>query len=229
MDDPDIRESGAAAPASPSFGHSEGGTGDGTGGQGAGAGSDVAAAARHVVRIAGLEDAAALALVADATFPLACPPHTTPDAIADFIERNLSQASFEQYLADPQRVLHVAEADGSVIGYAMTIVAEPTDADVDAAVRIRPTAEISKVYVLPDRHGSGVARDLIRSAFDAAAARGARSVWLGVNQLNERANAFYEKHGFAKVGQKRFLVGDRYEHDFVRLREVVPGFDGGSA
>jgi RimJ/RimL family protein N-acetyltransferase len=45
-------------------------------------------------------------------------------------------------------------------------------------------------------------------------------VWLGVNQLNERAQRFYAKSGFSKVGTKRFLVGDRYEDDYVFERSV---------
>ena len=49
-----------------------------------------------------------------------------------------------------------------------------------------------------------------------ARARGAAGVWLGVNEENARANRFYQKQGFALVGRKRFLVGDRWEDDFVR-------------
>ena len=30
----------------------------------------------------------------------------------------------------------------------------------------------------------------------------------------------YEKHGFAIVGRKRFLVGDRWEHDYVLERRL---------
>ncbi len=40
-------------------------------------------------------------------------------------------------------------------------------------------------------------------------------MWLGVNQENERAQKFYAKSGFTRVGTKRFLVGDNYEHDYV--------------
>ena len=41
-----------------------------------------------------------------------------------------------------------------------------------------------------------------------------------MNQQNERANRFYAKAGFERVGTKRFLVGDRYEDDFVRERRL---------
>jgi len=45
-------------------------------------------------------------------------------------------------------------------------------------------------------------------------------MWLGVNQLNARAQRFYAKHGFERVGVKRFLVGDRFEDDFVYERAL---------
>jgi ribosomal protein S18 acetylase RimI-like enzyme len=51
---------------------------------------------------------------------------------------------------------------------------------------------------------------------DTARLAGAATVWLGVNEHNPRANRFYEKSGFAIVGNKRFLLGGRWEDDFVR-------------
>jgi diamine N-acetyltransferase len=169
-----------------------------------------------VVRPAVAADAASLAAVAAATFPLACPPHTTEEAKADFIATHLAEANFDAYLADPDRDLFVAEVDGRPVGYTMLVAGEPHDADVAAAITTRPTIELSKVYVLADAHGAGVARELMAASVAAARARDAAGVWLGVNQENGRANRFYEKSGFALVGTKRFLVGDRYEDDYVR-------------
>jgi len=56
------------------------------------------------------------------------------------------------------------------------------------------------------------------ATLESAATRGVAGVWLGVNQENGRANRFYEKHGFAVVGTKRFLVGDEWHDDFTRER-----------
>ena len=172
------------------------------------------------IRLAVRDDAATLHDVAAETFPLACPPHTMPDAIAAFIAANLSVPSFDTYLADPSRVLFLAYVDGDVAGYTMIVFGDPADSDVAEAVTTRPTAELSKCYVRAGFHGEGVAPALVAASVDAAASRGALSLWLGVNQENERANRFYEKHGFALAGRKRFLVGDRYEDDFVRERPL---------
>ncbi|WP_206665747.1 GNAT family N-acetyltransferase [Pedococcus bigeumensis] len=179
------------------------------------------------VRRATPADSAVLAEVAAATFALACPPRITQQAIDTFIADVLSVECFDGYLADPQRDLFLSvevsgevSVDGSVdggttTGYAMVVNGEPTDPDVQSALTVRPTAELSKIYVLPDHHGAGTSRLLMEAAIDAAQTRGAEAVWLGVNQENERAQKFYAKSGFTRVGTKRFLVGDRYEHDYV--------------
>jgi ribosomal protein S18 acetylase RimI-like enzyme len=102
----------------------------------------------------------------------------------------------------------------------MLVAGEPADDDVRRALSLRPTAELSKIYVLPGHHGAGVSRLLMEAALDAARRRGAAGAWLGVNQLNERAQRFYRKSGFDPVGTKRFLVGARYEDDYVFERPL---------
>lgn len=117
-------------------------------------------------------------------------------------------------------MLFVAEDGGAAVGYTMLVMGEPTDADVAAVITTRPTAELSKCYVAPGHHGAGVASRLMTATLDAAAERGAAAVWLGVNQENAKAQRFYEKSGFARAGVKRFLVGDRYEDDYVLERAL---------
>ncbi|WP_395244345.1 GNAT family N-acetyltransferase [Agromyces sp. MMS24-K17] len=186
------------------------------------------------VRRAGQSDAAELAQVAAVTFPLACPPHTTDEAKRAFIAAHLSEARFAEYLDDPRRLLLVAEDEHGALGYTMLVLGEPSDADVAAAITLRPTVELSKCYTLPRAHGSGAASELMAASLTAAAEWGEPSdaeegaterpvgVWLGVNQENARAQRFYGKHGFERVGLKRFLVGDRYEDDFVYERPLAP-------
>ena len=173
-----------------------------------------------IVRRATAADAATLSKVAAATFALACPPSTTQASIEAFISKNLSETNFAGYLADPDRALFLALDGDTAIGYSMAVFGEPADPDVAAAITIRPTSELSKLYVLADHHGAGVAASLVNAAADEARARGAAGMWLGVNQQNARANRFYEKNGFAVVGPRQFLVGERYEDDFVRERPL---------
>jgi ribosomal protein S18 acetylase RimI-like enzyme len=173
------------------------------------------------VREARRDEAEALHVLAALTFPLACPPSTTEAAKAAFIEQHLSRAAFASHLADPHRLVVVAARGDELAGYALLVRGEPHDQDVAAAVRHRPTAELSKLYVHPDHHGGGVASALVEHVLQAAVDQGAVSVWLGVNIHNARANRFYEKSGFAIVGTKGFLVGETVEDDYVRERQLV--------
>lgn len=137
------------------------------------------------IRRAVPEDAPELARVAAATFGLACPQHTTQESMDMFVRDVLSERSFDSCLADHDRVLLLAE--GADEG------SEPiADAPADDAAR---WALGYTMVVL------GQPQDA-----DARAA---------INQLNVRAIRFYEKSGFARVGEKRFQVGTGLEHDVV--------------
>jgi ribosomal protein S18 acetylase RimI-like enzyme len=161
-----------------------------------------------------------LADVAARTFPLACPPSATPENIRAFIEENLSEACLHGYLADPARSVLAAREEGRMVGYAILIRGMPDDDDVRRAVTLRPTVELSKLYVLPDSHGAGVSDALMAEALTMAAESDARSVWLGVNQLNTRAQRFYAKHGFVVNGTKSFRLGAGIENDYVMVRAL---------
>jgi ribosomal protein S18 acetylase RimI-like enzyme len=165
-------------------------------------------------------DLADLADVAARTFPLACPPGATPENIAAFVAEQLSQARFREYLADPDRAVFVARDGTRIVGYAMLVRGVPDDADVERAVALRPAVEVSKIYVLPESHGAGTSSALMAAALRWARDAGARSVWLGVNQQNRRAQRFYAKQGFAVTGTKTFRLGAGIENDYVLMRAL---------
>ena len=167
------------------------------------------------VRPATAEDAAALAAVAAVTFPLACPPHTTDEAKARFIATVLSEERFAAYLTDQARDVLIAETeDGTAIGYAMLVDGEPADPDVAGAIRVRPTIELSKCYVLPGHHGEGVAGLLMRASIDAATRPGGRGD-LARRQRGERARTTFLRQ--ARVRARRFEALSRRRQPRTRL------------
>jgi ribosomal protein S18 acetylase RimI-like enzyme len=194
-------------------------------------------------RHAGPADAAELHELAARTFGLATPPGTLQTDIDAFISQHLSLASFEHYLADPERILLLAEkareGQSRAVGYSMLVAGPITDPELAAVVAAATAAsgsgaapaagkaaatgtaiELSKFYVAPDDHGSGVAATLMAATLEAAAKTGAKTCWLGVNQKNMRAARFYAKHGFEIIGTKRFLVGEVWHDDDVRARPL---------
>ena len=174
------------------------------------------------VRIATPADAAALAEVGAVTFPLACPPGMPREDVEAFVSTQLSAERFAAYLKAEDRIILVDEGGGArLVGYTMVVLGEPYAADIAQTIRIRPTAELSKCYVAPGEQGRGTARALLDRTIGAAAARGAAGMWLGTNAANGRAQRFYEKAGFERVGTRRFQVGDRLEDDVVMERRLA--------
>lgn len=168
------------------------------------------------VRRAGAADAETLSGIAALTFPLACPPHTTAADIAHHIASRLNAAAFEVDLADPDTQMFLAESDGEPIGYLMLVghFAPPVSAPGTSPMELR------RIYVHPDWQGKGVADELVAVAVGTARERDHDLVWLGTNQMNERAIAFYRRHGFEVVGTKTFRVGEAVEEDYVMVRPV---------
>ncbi len=165
-------------------------------------------------------DVPELAALAALTFPLACPESVSADDIAAFIDENLSERRFRDYLADPDRLVLAARDDERMVGYAMLIRGVPDDDDVQRAVALRPAIELSKIYVLPGSHGAGVSLAMMSAVLLWARDVGAQAVWLGVNQQNRRAQRFYGKHGFTISGTKTFRLGAGVENDYVMVRPV---------
>lgn len=169
--------------------------------------------------------AADVAEVAAATFPLACPPHSSPDDIAGFINANLAEANFAAYIAsDESDVLVARTPDGTTVGYSLVHHRPPSDPDVAAVVVEAPSSELSKMYVLPDHHSRGrtdpPGQLLMRAAIETARDRGSVLVWLGVNQENVRAQRFYAKMGFERAGVKTFDLNGSIENDFILTRRL---------
>lgn len=167
------------------------------------------------ITLASVADASELERIAAITWPLASPPDMPPDAIERFIDANLTRPHFEAYVADPDRRVLTARLDGTLVGWGLLVFGEPADPTVGPQLRLHPTVELSKIYVLTDHHGHGIAQALLTRALEEGRAGGATGMWLGTNQRNARAQRFYDKSGFTQVGTKQFDVGGRVEDDFI--------------
>ncbi|WNO52505.1 GNAT family N-acetyltransferase [Stakelama saccharophila] len=168
------------------------------------------------LRRAAAGDAAALSLVASATFLDTFAGILDGSDIVAHCAANNAPLKFEAWFADPGSVITVAEAGegGAPVGY--TVLTSP-----DLPLETGPEdVELKRIYVLSRLHGSGVGRALMNRAFDDARKLGRRRVLLGVYGRNDRARAFYERHGFRLVGERRFLVGKTWHEDVVYARSL---------
>ena len=106
----------------------------------------------------------------------------------------------------------VATADDEVVGFA---IAGPTRDDPPA-----PAFELYAINVLAAHHGSGLAPLLLGAALRSA---GGESVSLWVLASNERARAFYSRHGFEPDGRTKTHEGTGLgEVRLVREAQAAP-------
>ena len=108
----------------------------------------------------------------------------------------LDHDRFAELIADPAVRLIVAEGDAELVGY--TLFGASRDDDLAADV-----GEVRTFFVRPSAWRSGVGSALMGAALGALPELGytAASVWSFAD--NDRANAFYEHHGFRRDGAER--------------------------
>lgn len=167
------------------------------------------------IRRGAVADAAALSLLARATFLQTYFPIIAGADLIAHCEHKLNTAAFEAWLEDQHARVWIAEAPkGAPVGYALTCA---PDLPVETAA---DDLELRRIYVLGGLQGQGVAQRLMETAIADAQARNAPRLLLGVYNNNSRALAFYAKHGFVQCGTRQFRVGENLYDDFVLARPL---------
>ena len=164
------------------------------------------------IRPATAHDAAALALVAQATFLEA---YAALVQVADIIahcETQNSAAAFRAAITEGSRAWLVeAEATSAPLGFALltkSALPDPQAGDI----------ELKRIYLLDRCKGQGLAGDLLDVV--TAAAAGHRRLVLGTNRDNERALGFYRKTGFEVIGTRTFTVGSEQFDDYILAKPL---------
>lgn len=90
-----------------------------------------------------------------------------------------------------------------VVGPSLLPIARPGELDV------------KRIYVLERWHGQGVGPAMMDKAIEYARKDGQDRLLVGVYVGNARAQAFYARNGFEKIGERTFTVGPNQYEDYV--------------
>lgn len=94
----------------------------------------------------------------------------------------------------------VAEVDGRLVGIA-SVVDGPAPWELAEGYVPAPAArELSRLYLAPEFHGTGLAQQLLATVDDG------RDLYLWLIDGNERAQRFYRRHGFVDLAES-FAAG----------------------
>jgi GNAT superfamily N-acetyltransferase len=177
------------------------------------------------IRLAEAGDAQSLSRLGTTTFRETFESGNTPEDMARYVAEAFTPAQQADEIADPSGTVLVAEHHGAagdpeLVGYAHLVSTPAPD-----LVRGPAPIELKRLYVARAWHGRRVAQALMEAAIDAARARGAQTLWLGVWERNPRAVAFYAKYGFVRVGEHNFALGGDVQTDWLLARSIATHAD----
>ena len=142
-------------------------------------------------------------------------PENNPDDLRAYLDGAYTEERQREEVANPDIDTLLLEESGTLVAFAQLRRGPPGE-----GVTGEEPVELWRFYVDLPWHGRGIAQTLMRAAEDAAQARGARTLWLGVWERNLRAQAFYRRQGFTVVGSHIFLLGSDPQRDLIMAKEA---------
>jgi ribosomal protein S18 acetylase RimI-like enzyme len=113
------------------------------------------------------------------------------------LDTTYTEASLLRMFDDPLIQGFVAEAEGTIAGYARLFVNQDEN-----------RLYVSSLYLLPDFQGKDIGRGLLEAAEGYAAEKGLDAIWIGVMVKNKQALLFYRKVGFLFIKEEPFTMGE---------------------
>ena len=171
-----------------------------------------------LIRRAGSADAEILATLGAETFSETFGHLYPPADLARFLADAHGLERIRADLADPRAAAWLAEHDGLAIGYATAGPSGLPHPDVSPGC-----GELKRLYLRRTWQNGGLGLRLFNVALAWLQAEGPRTVWIGVWSQNHGAQRFYGRHGFERVGEYGFQVGETVDHEYI-LRRTAESF-----
>jgi diamine N-acetyltransferase len=168
------------------------------------------------LRRARREDAFQLAKIAEATFRHTFASLNTREDLDCHCRTSYGEAIQADEIADPNGMTLLSEHGEWLAGFAQLRWGKaPIWVTADAP------AEIQRLYVIGEFHGTGVAQELMNACLAEMMISGSDVTWLGVWERSPKAIAFYRKFGFQEGGEHVFQLGNDAQRDLVMVRTLV--------
>lgn len=117
-----------------------------------------------------------------------------------YCDQHFRAVDLQTQLSDPDTLCRVAYRNAKAVGFCLTkIQASPVQLDGKAI-------ELKQIYVLSSEYGAGTGPALFDDAVERCEASSANWLWLIVSAINDRAQRFYERRDFARIGKGPVLT-----------------------
>lgn len=162
------------------------------------------------IRLCTMDDLHELRSLSISTFCEIFAPMNTAEDMENYLATSFDEAKFLRELSDSNTEFFFVYSGEELAGY-MKLNEAPSQSDVND----KTSLEIERIYVLSKYQGEGLGALLMDKAISTARERDKEYIWLGVWEKNEKALAFYKKHGFHKIGEHSFVIGSDIQTDHL--------------
>ncbi|WP_255151278.1 GNAT family N-acetyltransferase [Halorarius halobius] len=147
------------------------------------------------VREATADDVEPIREVARRSWETDYPDIVSRETVSEGVEAWYGGERLADAVERPSALVHVAVADGDVVGFAHGELSGRT-------------GHVLRLYVDPERRGRGVGGELLEVTLDALFDGDVDAVEATVLAANDPGNEFYRAHGFEKTGADTTTIGD---------------------
>ncbi|MCI6062275.1 GNAT family acetyltransferase [Ligilactobacillus salivarius] len=162
-----------------------------------------------------VEDIEALQAIAKQTFTETFGSQNTAEDLAKFLSEEYAFDKLKAEVENPESFYYFCYFEDELAGYLkLNVGAAQTEPDYPEAL------EIQRIYVLQKYQGKRIGLAMMQQALVVAEELKKPQVWLGVWENNFKAQAFYQKSGFKKVGSHDFILGNDKQTDYILLKTL---------
>ncbi len=139
-----------------------------------------------------------------------------PEDFETYLTHAFSPEKLGAELANPNSFFYFVYQDTSLAAYLKVNLG-----DAQSEFKMDGGMELERIYVAIPYQGKGMGKRLLGYVFELAKHKNACYVWLGVWEKNTRAIAFYQKHGFKKIGSHPYYIGKDKQTDWLMQKEIT--------
>jgi ribosomal protein S18 acetylase RimI-like enzyme len=128
----------------------------------------------------------------------------------NFLKKAYDPSVMKMEIEHPENHIILAYVNGKLAGYAKS-----GKSKLPVQQPKHPAYELHRLYVQKFAQRMAVGKTLMKDAMQYFERAGANGIYIGVWSGNERAQQFYRKHGFEKVGEYHFMVGNQADDEWI--------------
>lgn len=136
--------------------------------------------------------------------------HNSPEDMAMYMEKAFALDQIQRELANEESEFYFYYENEQPLAYLKINFGQAQN-----ELKECQGAELERIYVAKGHQSKGLGAHLIDFVKNTCAAKAKKYLWLGVWEKNERAIAFYEKHGFRLFDKHTFMLGKDKQTDLL--------------